>query len=115
MSQGPSGHDQGDLPWDAAERERVIAYLEQCYETGYMEPESRPRCSLGCTSQEVTDAGGGSITDGTWIFSEAVLHNVRRHGLRPPEDLLVHMRCLGFQVPRLPECSPPPMTTPHTE
>jgi hypothetical protein len=98
--------------WDAAERDRVIAYLEECYETGYMEPESGLLCQFGCPREEVTDGGGGSITDGTWIFSGAMLHNMRRHNLRPPEDFLAHMRRLRFQVPQLPERNPPPSPTP---
>lgn len=99
--------------WDAAERERVITYLEQCYETGFMEPESRPLCRLGCAPEEVTDRRAGSLTDGTWQFSESLLHYVRRHGLRPPDDFLSHMRKHNFDVPQLPERDHPPTSRRH--
>jgi len=99
--------------WDAAERERVITYLEQCYETGFMEPESHALCRLGCAPEQVTDRGAGCLTDGTWQFSASLLHYVRRHGLRPPEDFLSHMRQRNFEVPWLPEREHPPTSKGH--
>ena len=49
------------------------------------------------------EMGSSDLTDGTWLFPEGLVHYVRRHALKPPEDFLQHMRESGFLVPDLPE------------
>jgi hypothetical protein len=95
----PHPRDYVDTAWDAGERRRVIAYLGDCYHLrkycGYSS------CRFGCSNY--LDMGTSDLTDGTWLFPEGLVHYVRHHALKPPQDFLEHMRKGGFRVPELAE------------
>ena len=95
----PDPHEYVDASWDAVERERVIFYLDNGYYLyGWC---GFSWCRFGCPND--AEMGSSDLTDGTWLFPEGLVHYVRRHALKPPEDFLQHMRESGFLVPDLPE------------
>ncbi len=96
----PHPRDDVDPSWDRVERDRVIAYLESCYQPPYMY-FGYSWCRLGCPDAP-DDIGTQDRTDGTWVFPEGLVHYVRHHDLKPPAEFLDHVRGLDFTVPRLP-------------
>lgn len=96
----PHPRDYVDVSWNPEERERVIAYLERCYQPPYFF-FGYSWCRLGC-HDEPPDIGTQDRTDGTWLFPEGLVHYVRHHALKPPAPFLEHMQKLAFQVPELP-------------
>jgi hypothetical protein len=89
-----------DEAWDAAERERVIGYLESSFYIPVAQGGAS-WCRFGC-SPRPRDIGTQDLTDGTWVFPEGFVHYVRSHGVKPPLEFLEHVRMHGFQVPELP-------------
>jgi len=89
-----------DETWDAAERGRIIAYLESSF---YIPAaQGGPSwCRFGC-SPRPKDIGTQDLTDGIWVFPEGLVHYVRSHGVKPPPAFLEHVRVHEFQVPELP-------------
>jgi hypothetical protein len=88
-----------DTNWDAAERMRVIDYLESCYYIPVA--QGGPSwCRFGC-SPRPADIGTQDLTDGVWVFPEGLVHYIRSHGVKPPVEFLEHMQRLNFQVPKL--------------
>ena len=85
-----------DEAWDAAERERVISYLESSFYIPIA--QGGPSwCRFGC-SPRPRDIGTQDLTDGTWVFPEGFVHYVRSHGVKPPVEFLQHMRQNDFRV-----------------
>jgi hypothetical protein len=94
----PHPRDYVDALWDVGERQRAIAYLCNCY---YLYAWcGLSWCRFGCSNVYM---GACDLTDGTWLFPEGLVHYVRHHALKPPQDFLEHMRQCGFRVPELPE------------
>jgi hypothetical protein len=79
------------------ERERIIEYLEKApvvlaarsYDTDRLTPESTPSVPLTFH------------TDGHWIWPGAVAYYLRRHQVPPENDLVAHIRDMGFVVPQV--------------
>lgn len=79
------------------EYDRVLDYLEQApvvttapgYDTDRMSPDDTP--SVPQTFH----------TDGHWIWSGAVPYYLRRHTIPPEQELIAHMRGLGFRLPEV--------------
>src|SRR5258708_2288104 len=85
-----------DEAWDAAERERVVSYLESSFYVPVA--QAGPSwCRFGC-SPKPGDIGTQDLTDGTWVFPEGFVHYVRSHGVKPPVEFLEHMRQHDFRV-----------------
>ena len=92
-----------DPAWDSGERGRVIAYLDSSYYVPVA--QGGPSwCRFGC-SPRPADIGTQDLTDGTWVFPEGLVHYLRTHGVRPPDDFLTHIRERGFRVTGLPVVS----------
>jgi hypothetical protein len=81
------------------ERDRVLEYLEQApivrtsrgYDMDRLNPEDTPSVPLAMH------------TDGHWIWPGAVAYYLRRHAVAPEQDLLAHIRRLGFRIPTVDE------------
>jgi hypothetical protein len=97
----PDPHQFLDPGWDPAERDLVIAYLENSYLPSYVE-FGPSWCRLGCPGT-TADIGYQDRTDGTWVFPEGLVHYVRHHGLKPPIEFLEHVRRSNYVVPVLDE------------
>ena len=88
----PHPRDYVDTAWDAGERQRVIAYLSRC---NYLNAWCGfSWCRFGCSNYD--DMGTCDLTDGTWLFPEGLVHYVRHHAVKPPQDFLEHMQQGGF-------------------
>jgi len=93
-----------DETWDSAEREKVIAYLEASYYAPWM--QCGPSwCRLGCPRPG--DIGTQDLTDGTWLYPEGLVHYVRSHHVKPPDEFLDHIRRSDFTVSELPVLGEP--------
>jgi hypothetical protein len=88
-----------DANWDRAERDRVLAYLADCYESGFLVPSPLVWCAFGCLAP--SPSGSVELTDGTWFFPEILTHYVQQHAVKPPSDFLTHIRRNGYRVPNL--------------
>ena len=82
--------DYADPTWDPAERQPVVTYLEHCYSLGYMNPTAAIWCPFGC--RDPSPRGGETLTDGSWEFPEILIHYVRDHAVKPPDEFLAHVR-----------------------
>lgn len=79
------------------ERDRVLYYLEQApvvlaghsYDTDRLIPDDTPSVPLTFH------------TDGHWIWPGAVAYYLRRHNMPPEQDLVDHIRRLGFRIPEV--------------
>jgi len=91
----PAVADFVDEQWDEAERDRVIAYLDQ----GLV-----PWVQAGVSRCRFCGAGNGSAerTDGAYLWPEGFAHYLRDHGVRPPVSVIRHI------VSRQASMQPPP-------
>jgi hypothetical protein len=54
---------------------------------------------------DVVDPARGAVvpasfrTDGTWLWSDALLYYVQTHGIAPPLELATHMAAAGYRCP----------------
>ncbi|MEZ0095372.1 hypothetical protein [Streptacidiphilus sp. EB129] len=88
----------GDHPHivDAELSSRLLAYLAS----------GRPVLSTTARMADPLDPAAGEsvplgfLTDGEWIWTEAVGYFLERHGLEPDPELLAHVRLLGFVPPQ---------------
>jgi hypothetical protein len=78
-----------DSSWDPAERARVVDYLKRGelldVERGYS------WCRFRCGISE-RDMGSKTLTDGHYYWPEGFAHYLERHGVKPPEEFLAHVR-----------------------
>jgi hypothetical protein len=91
----PHPGDFVDASWDAAERRKVIEYLDDAYQTP-MFSFGPSWCRMGCAGIP-KDIGTQDLTDGVWLFPEGLVHYVRHHAVRPPEAFLEHLRGRDFR------------------
>ncbi len=91
----PHPGDFVDASWDAAERRKVIEYLDDAYQIP-MVSCGPSWCRMGCAGVP-EDIGTQDLTDGVWLFPEGLVHYVRHHAVRPPEAFLEHLRGRDFQ------------------
>lgn len=90
----PDPAAQIDATWDEEERRATLSYLQQapvCLRfLGYS------TCRLcGRSGAELGDA---DRTDGMWVWPSGLPHYLEHHALRPPEELLRHLRETGFRL-----------------
>jgi hypothetical protein len=90
----PHPKDFVDPQWDVEERQKVIRYLDD----GYMRYMCMGPswCRMGC---ENVWMGTCDFTDGTWMYPEGYVHYLDVHGVRPPEEFLVHIRKNDYKMP----------------
>jgi hypothetical protein len=89
-----------DPTWDPVERHRVLNYLADSYETGYLNPSPLRWCAFGCANPMPRGTSHG-LTDGTWQFPETLIHYLEEHAVKPPSEFLTHVRSNGYHVPDL--------------
>lgn len=81
------------------ERDRLLEYLEHApvvlaargYDTDRLNPDDTPSVPLTFH------------TDGHWIWPGSVAYYLRRHNVPPKQDLVTHIRGLGFRIPDVDE------------
>jgi hypothetical protein len=86
-------------PLPAAEKERVLAYLDSApvvlaarsYDTDAFDPGRPAAVPLNFR------------TDGSWIWPGAVAYYLREHEVAPDPELLTHIRALRFTMPEVSE------------
>jgi hypothetical protein len=100
----PHPRDFVDERWDESERQRVIEYLESSYLVPLI-TFGPSWCRMGCPGTPA-DIGSQDLTDGTWVYPEGLIHYLKWHGVKPPEEFLEHLRRNGFNVPILPTIEP---------
>lgn len=103
--------DEPDLPhpkefidktWDAEERGKVIAYLENSHRMPYF--QCGPSwCRLCWFDKQPQDIGTQDLTDGTWLCPEGFVHYLKKHKVKPPDEFLEHVRQNNYEVPELEE------------
>lgn len=86
--------------WDEAERRKVIQYLESSYDIPWRQ-FGFSWCRMGCENVP-PDIGTQNLTDGVWLYPEGLVHYLRHHQVKPPEDFLQHIRATNYTVPDLP-------------
>lgn len=83
------------------DHDRLLDYLERApivrtargYDTDRLSPDDTPSVPLTMH------------TDGHWIWPGAVAYYLRRHTVPPQEELVAHIRGLGFRIPEVDEQS----------
>lgn len=83
------------IPVPPEERDRLLDYLEHApvvlaargYDTDRLNPADTPSVPLTFH------------TDGHWIWPGSVAYYLRRHNVPPEQDLVAHIRGLGFRIP----------------
>jgi hypothetical protein len=72
-----------DPSWSGPDRREVEYYLSSgSFGRAYM---GYSECRI-CGQQN----GAGEFTDGTYVWPEGLLHYVRTHDVRPPDEFVVH-------------------------
>lgn len=80
---------------DGEERERVAAYLTS----------GAPILTTTALTPDLLDPARGKAvgasyrTDGTWVWSDALMYYTREHGLAPEDDFYLHIRAYGYACP----------------
>jgi hypothetical protein len=82
----PSPWDYVDGTWDHAERMRVVDYLKAAPEVEWWRGYSTCRF-CGDPRNGTTDR-----SDGVYLWPDGFAHYVERHGVRPPELFVAHVR-----------------------
>ena len=80
----PKPQDQVDAAWDPAERDRVIAYLNN----GKVDNAYRgmSRCRICATFN-----GSEDLTDGTYVWPSGLAHYLEKHAVRLPSDFVAYV------------------------
>jgi hypothetical protein len=81
----PDPRDLIDESWDSRERERVASYFEQGFEVRQYMGSSECRLCGACN-------GSTESMDGAYLWPEGLAHYVREHSVKPPDEVLVHIR-----------------------
>src|SRR5438067_529351 len=67
----------------------------------YLHEAALLRCAIGRFPDTVDPArtfrNGGEVTDGRFVWPQAVAYYVSMHRLAPPEALLAHIRAQGYR------------------
>ena len=100
----PHPGDFVDASWDAAERRKVIEYLDHAYQIP-MFSCGPSWCRMGCAAVP-KDIGTQDLTDGVWLFPEGLVHYVRHHAVRPPEPSWTTSGARTFGMRTSPRPSP---------
>lgn len=80
---------------DSEERERVAAYLKA----------GVPILTTTALGPDLLDPARGKTvgasyrTDGTWVWSDALMYYTREYGLAPQDDFYVHIRAHRYACP----------------
>lgn len=96
---GVHAKDFVDHAWPSEERNKVLNYLRDCYSTCYTVFERLP-CYI-CNEFDVRSSQ--DMTDGGWVFPQALIHYVEQHHVVPAKPFLEHIRNNNYQVPELPD------------
>jgi hypothetical protein len=81
---------------DSEERERITAYLKA----------GAPILTTTALTQDLLDAARGKAvgatyrTDGTWVWTDALMYYTGEYGLAPEDDFYAHIRASGYACPR---------------
>ncbi len=94
----PNPRDWVDRDWDAAERAKIIDYLESG--TVYTRFFGYSYCRMGCERNE-REMGSCDLTDGVWIYPQGYSHYLRCHDVKPPNEFIAHIRENEFTQPLL--------------
>jgi hypothetical protein len=80
---------------DSEERERVTAYLDA----------GSPILTTTALTGDLLDPARGRAvgasyrTDGTWLWSDALMYYAREYGLAPEDDFYAHIRARRYACP----------------
>ncbi|MEV4254033.1 hypothetical protein AB0J52_12820, partial [Spirillospora sp. NPDC049652] len=85
-------------PVPPAERDSVLAYLEQA---PVAFPAGPPLPDLEDDAHPAT-VPSGYRTDGAWVWPEGTAYYLRTHGVPPDPDLVAHIRANAGRVPDVP-------------
>lgn len=81
----PIPWDYLDPTWDRSERTRVVQYLRSAPKVQWWRGYSD--CRFCGARNGTTDR-----SDGTFLWPDGFAHYLERHGVRPPEEFLEHVR-----------------------
>ncbi|WP_051468232.1 hypothetical protein [Actinomadura oligospora] len=84
-------------PLAPAERDTVLAYLEQA---SVAFPAGAPGPDLEDAARPAV-VPSGYRTDGTWVWPEATAYYLRAHAVSPDPDLVAHIRANAGHVPEV--------------
>lgn len=76
------------------DKEKLVAYLDsgEVFQSRLDETD----CLLGCGESEL---GTTDLTDGVWLWPQALSHYVDKHDVALPEKFLSHVRDNNWQIP----------------
>lgn len=97
------GHTEGHPPVvnrSPLATEETSALLGYLYRAPVVLSRQSPRHDIFAPSA-APDVPDAFHTDGTWIWSAAVPHYLRKYGLPPEDDLLAHIRAAGHRPPHV--------------
>lgn len=88
----PSPLDFVDKSWDPEERAEVVALLKiGTVHTAWM---GYSYCRFGCRDIYREIGTTCDTADGSWVWPHGLVHYVEKHDVRPPDDLVDHLRDL---------------------
>src|SRR5262249_11605754 len=86
-----------DPYWEMADRSRIVGYLQSGTRIHKGRGYAYFRFAGGPSDEEI---GRAELTDGVWLWPEALSIYVERYLVKLPDDLVRHMRANQFRVPR---------------
>lgn len=85
----PDPRDSVEPTWDPVERLAVAEYLRRGRHDTPWQGHSWCRFRCGVADDEM---GAWDMTDGEFLWPEGYAHYVEKHGVKPPEEFLAHVR-----------------------
>jgi hypothetical protein len=98
------GVDESGTPCFAAERERITDPADRARIVGYLHGGGAVMVMPGFTEDYVEPQRGrvvpmSYLTDGTWIWSDALRYYTETYGIAPDAEFVEHMRRHDFVAP----------------
>ena len=99
------GFTPGVGPYFAPDRGRVDDPEQRRLIAGYLRGGTIVLRSFALDPDVVEPGRGAAVpgsfrTDGSWLWSDALLYYVETHGVAPPADLAEHIVAAGYRCPQ---------------
>jgi hypothetical protein len=99
------GYTLGSGPYFAPDRGRIDDLEQRRRLAAYLRSGTIVLRSFAL-DPDVVEPGRGAVvpgsfrTDGSWLWSDALLYYVETHGVAPPADLAEHIAAAGYRCPQ---------------